>query len=83
MMANLQSTQRSDRRWDAINPHIALQCLWNAHAAVGLLIIFDNRNPRAANRERAAIQGVHELRLALAFWTIADIRPPRLKIFKI
>src|SRR6266851_874649 len=73
-----QSLCRNSGR-DTVGAHVRLQRLRNAHAAVGLLIVLQNRNPSTSYRQRAAIQRVQEFSLAFALGTIPDIRPPCLK----
>src|SRR5271156_1155675 len=68
---------------NAIRPHIPLQRFRNAYAAVGLLIVLQDRYPSPPYRQRAAVQRMYKFRLALALRTIADIRPPRLETFKV
>src|SRR6516162_6647048 len=63
---------------DPLGPNIRPQGLRNHHTSIGLLIILDNRDPRAANGESAAVQRVHIFRLVLALGPEPDIRPPRL-----
>src|ERR1700674_1624782 len=67
----------------AVGAHIRLQRLRNAHAAVGLLIVLQNRNPSTSYRQCAAIQRVQKFSLALSLGTVADIRPPCLKSFAV
>src|SRR5208337_1312118 len=78
-----QAASLRNTRGNAVSPHIRLQCFRNTHAAVSLLIVLDDRNPCASYRQAAAIQCMQKLRLALALWTITNIRSPRLKAFKI
>src|SRR5579871_3269522 len=62
---------------------IRAQDLRNHDGAVSLLIIFHDCDPRAADRQPAAVERVHELRFILAFRTEADVGTPcliRLKI---
>src|SRR5260370_22417764 len=68
---------------DVVRAHVGLQRLRNAHAAVGLLIVLQDRNPCAPYRQGAAVQRVQEFSLAPSLGTIADIRPPCLKSFKV
>src|ERR1700749_1533259 len=63
--------------------HIRPQYLWNKHTSIGLLIILNNRQPRASNGESAAVKGVHELGLVLPFRAVTDVRPPRLERLEI
>ncbi len=50
-------------RRNPLRAHVWPQNLRDDHAAVGLLIILDNRHPRASDRQTAAVQRVHQLRL--------------------
>src|SRR5574337_1857314 len=59
--------------------HIRLQCIGNGDRAVGLLIVLDHRDQRAADRCARAVQRVHEARLAVAA-AVARIHAPGLKI---
>src|SRR6202795_2460376 len=68
---------------DAVGAHVRLQRLRNAHAAVGLLIVLQNGNPRTSYRQRAAIQRVKKFSLVLSLRTVADIRPPCPKSFEV
>src|SRR5260370_6627689 len=65
----------------AVGAHVRLQRLRNTHAAVGLLIVLQNGNPRTSNRQRAAVQCVQEFSLVLSLGTVADIRAPCLESF--
>lgn len=40
---------------DALRADVGTQCFRNQNAAIRLLVILDNRHPRAANRQSAAI----------------------------
>ncbi len=50
---------------------------------VGLLIIFNNRNPRSAHGKAAAVQGMEQFRLAGLAAAEAKICAPRLKCFEV
>src|ERR1039457_635434 len=67
-------------RCDAIAADVRPQYFGNEHAAVGLLIVLDDRNPCPSDRQAAAIERVHQLRFLAAFRTITDVRASRLKI---
>lgn len=66
-------------RNDAVQPHIRPQRLGHQNTAVGLLVVFQNRHPSAADREATAIQRMHKLRLAFAFAPEPYVRPSRLE----
>src|SRR5258708_4512628 len=68
---------------DMVGAHVRLQRLRNAHAAVGLLIVLQNRHPCTTTRKSAAIKRMKEFSLALALGRVANIRPPRLKSFEV
>src|SRR5438552_5317825 len=67
----------------SLRAHVWPQRLGNRHAAVSLLIIFQDRQPGPADGQPAAIEGVHKLRFFRALRPVTDIRPPRLKRLKI
>src|ERR1017187_10705345 len=67
-------------RCDASAADVRPQYFGNKHAAVGLLIVLDDRNPCASNRQPAAIERVHQLRLLAAVRAIADVRASCLEI---
>src|SRR5215467_7240307 len=53
---------------DTLGPtHIRPQSFRNNHAAVGLLVVFQDRQPGTADGQAAAVERVHELRLLAAF----------------
>src|SRR4029077_3462617 len=68
---------------DTVGVHIRLQRLRNAHAAVGLLIILHDGNPRTPYSQCAAIQRVKKFSLVLSLGTIADIRAPCLESLEV
>src|SRR5271166_586774 len=78
-----QAASLRNARGNAVSPHIRLQRFRNTYAAVGLLIVLDDRNPCASNRQPAAVQRMQKLRLALALRTVANIRPPCLKALEV
>src|SRR5260370_24936081 len=59
-----------------LHAHIRLQRRRNEHAAVGLLIVFEDGQPGAPNRQPAAVEGVHEFGLLASLGPPADVRPP-------
>src|ERR1035438_3379766 len=67
-------------RCDAIAAKVGPQDFRNEHAAIGLLIVLDDRNPRPSDCQPAAIERVHQLRFLAAFRAITDVRASRLKI---
>ena len=70
------------RRHDPFHSQIRPQRFRNDHAAIGLLVILDDRHPGAPDRQSAAVQRVYELRLPLAGLR-ANGRAPRLVGFEI
>src|SRR5579871_2965411 len=73
------NAHRSQLPWrDPLRTNIRPQCLRNDHSSIRLLIILNDRDPGAPNGQRAAVQGVDELGLVLAFRPISNVRPPRL-----
>src|SRR5690606_28715296 len=56
--------------------------LGHDHAAVGLLVLLEDRHQRASNGERRAVQGVHQLRFGFGGWAKADLGAARLEITK-
>src|SRR5260370_35535480 len=70
-------------RHDAIRPHVGTQNLWNQYATVGLLVVFEHRQPGAPHGQAAAIQSMHELGLPFTFPAEADVGPARLKCLEI
>src|SRR5437660_1124202 len=66
-----------------LRPNVGPQRFGDHNAAVSLLVVLDDRHPGPADGQAASVQSVDELRLVLAFRTVADIRPPRLIRFKI
>src|SRR6185437_10963229 len=69
--------------YDPVRSHIPPQRFRHNYAAVRLLIIFENRQPRPAHSQTASVQRVHVFAALAALWTIANIGPPRLVGFKI
>src|SRR4051794_37669973 len=67
---------------DAIALQVWLQDFGNENAAVGLLIILDDRYPGPANSQSATVDRVDELSLGFAA-LISNLRTPRLKCVKI
>src|SRR5262252_5556470 len=49
--------------------HVWLESIGDDHAAVGLLVVFKDRQPGTADGQTAAVERVHELRLLAAFGT--------------
>src|SRR5713226_3474704 len=70
-------------RHDPVCSHIGTQNLWNQYATVGLLVVFEHRQPGASHGQAAAIQSVHELRLPFTFPAEANVGPARLKCLEI
>src|SRR5512135_913949 len=60
---------------------IGTQCLRYDNATIFLLIVLDDRHPRAANRQAASVERVHELRFLPVLES--DTRPPRLERLEI
>ena len=61
--------------------HIGPQGLGNEDRAVGLLVVFEDREPGAAHGQAAAVERVHKLGLGLRppARPVADVGAPRLK----
>src|SRR3954466_15582564 len=70
-------------RQDAFGPHVWLQRFRDKYAAIGLLVILQNRQPRPANRQTTPVQGVDEFRLALAIRPVANACSARLERLKV
>src|SRR6516164_7650427 len=68
---------------DPLSLHVRLQSLRHQHAPVGLLIIFENRQPSTPDGQTTAVQSVHELRFGLSLPAEAYLGPPSLKSFEI
>src|SRR5271169_6331408 len=64
-------------------PDVGAQNFGYHHASVLLLIVLDNRNPCAADRESAAVERVHELAFLRAFRAIANIGASRLESLEV
>src|SRR5271155_1729190 len=64
---------------DAFDAHIWPQNLWNEDGTVGLLVVFHHRDPCAADRQAAAVEGVDEVRLAAGLGFVADASAARLE----
>ena len=58
-----------------LDPHIRLQDFRHEDAAVGLLIVFHDRDDRAAARDGRAVERVDELGSLLAFGLVANLEP--------
>src|SRR5581483_8462233 len=67
---------------DHFHAHVRAQRLGNDDTAIGLLVVFENRQPCPPDGQTAAIERVHVFRLAFARLR-ADLRPPRLKRLEI
>ena len=63
---------------DPFRSNIRPQRFRNHYAAVGLLVILDDRNPGAAYGQPTAVQRVHEFGLVLTLGSIANVGAPRL-----
>ena len=61
---------------DHVDAKVRSQRFGHHHAAIGLLVVFKDRQPRAADRESAAVDGVHEIGFAAARFSL-DRRAPR------
>src|SRR5690242_4357364 len=60
-----------------VDAEVRAQRFGHHHAAVGLLVVFKDRQPGAPNREPAAVDGVHEVGFTAAGFSL-DRRAPRL-----
>src|SRR5687767_10480712 len=62
-------------------PHIGAQRMRDAHAAIGLLVVLENGDHRAADGEGRSIEGVNIAGAArFGGWAIARLHAPRLEI---
>src|ERR1019366_8651016 len=70
---------------DPLQPaHVRPESLWNFDRPIGLLVVLDNRQPRAPHSQAPAVDGVNKLDFTLrAARPVADIGPPRLKAFEV
>src|SRR5215212_10931359 len=77
----VQRMRMSGLTLDAGHPaHIRLENGWDRDAAVLVLIVLQNGDKRAADREAGAVERVHEARLLFAGRAIAGIHAARLEI---
>ena len=60
--------------------HIRQKCGRDAHAAIGLLIIFKHSNQGAPDRKAGTVQRMDELRRFFAFRAEARVHPARLEV---
>src|SRR5208337_3632769 len=67
----------------AIAANVRTQHFRDHHAAVGLLVVLDDGNPRPPNCQSAAIERVHQFRFLAAFGPVANVCPPCLEIRKV
>src|SRR6516162_3034210 len=67
-------------RPDAIGADVGPQRFGNLHAAVSLLIVFNNRNPCATDGQAAAVERMHKLTLLPARRTVANDGAACLKV---
>src|SRR5260221_5088107 len=70
-------------RRNSLRSHVLAQRFRNHHAAVGLLIVFQNRQPRPSDGQPAAVQRVYVLALFAALRAITYVGPPRLVGLKV
>src|SRR5581483_5044519 len=68
---------------DTLHAHIRPQRFGNNHTPVGLLVILDDLQPRAADRQAAAVQCMHELGFSFAIGAEPNVSAPRLESFEI
>src|SRR6187200_2792280 len=59
--------------------HVWSQGFRNNYRSVGLLVVLEDRDPRATNREAGAIERVHKLRLRTTTTPETNLRAPRLE----
>jgi len=59
-----------------VDAEVRTQRFGHHHAAVGLLVVFEDRQPGAPNRESAAVDGVHEIGFTAAGFSL-NRRAPR------
>ena len=69
-------------RANHIDAHERAQGFRDDHAAVGLLVVFDNREPGSAYGESAAVQGVDVVGFTFAGFG-ADLRAAGLERFEV
>lgn len=60
--------------------HVGSQHLWYNHRAIGLLIIFQNGNDNARQRQARSIERMDKFRAFAFSRAIADIGAPRLEV---
>ena len=60
--------------------HVGAQHLGYHDAAIGLLIVLQDADERARQRQARAVQRVHELDVFAVARAVADVGPPRLEI---
>src|SRR2546421_2577642 len=58
------------------------QCSWNLHAAIGLLVCFQERQHDARRGDSGIVECVHEPDLSILI-AVADIRPAGLPVVKV
>src|SRR6266852_1617279 len=68
---------------NSVYAHIGAQDFWYEDGAVGLLIVFDDRDPGAPDGEAGAIQSMNEVAFSAGFGLEADAGAPRLKSFAV
>src|SRR6202789_3681259 len=68
---------------DGVSTHVRPQRFRHPYRPIGLLIVFQNRQPRASNSEAAAIQRMDEFGLVPSLRTEANICAPRLKALEV
>src|SRR5713226_5003408 len=71
------------RRWNAVDAHVWAKHLRDKDGTIGLLIILDECDPSAANRQPRTVERMHKVALAAAFGLETDARAARLKGFTI
>src|SRR5262249_54229067 len=67
-------------RANHIFPHVGYEYFGHAHAAIALLVVFNDRRPDTGRGEGRSIQRVHKLIFLRRCATEASIATPRLKI---
>src|SRR5882757_6112701 len=67
----------------SVNAHIRPQYFWNQDRAIGLLVVFDHRDPGTANRKAGSVQRMHEFALSAGFRLKSNAGSASLKRFAI
>src|SRR5215472_2669626 len=70
-------------RHDPLRTHVRTQGVRNDNAAIGLLVVFQDRQPGAPDGQAATVERVHQLALLRAFRPPADVGATRLVGLKV